>query len=656
MAEGGNAATTFLTEGAPSVELPALTGVASHYESLADGYLIWPAGDKRAFTYFVLDNEDHSTLLSVTLLVDRDVLLSGRPIVNFIKAIKSYLFEGGELTSATVDDMLKTAGFVEEPLRSEYDAWGNPTSGGVCCRSYATPAELTTYLGFPRQQAYSHYRGVLLVPASATMVSGSELPQITTPVDKALMVVCPEGVTASAEAVNFSDHLKVTYTCEGFDPVQVIFEVGTTNRYVRINGPALIVNSARHAGIVFRRKVGYSVVSQTGGPVDTFTVLINGRTANRSEKSFEVTNIDFEQGDVTITVSSTNFSTYTQSFSPESLEKASPLTIVLEPEAMAILLRLDFGEGRVVEENVNIEKNTAEYNQLRAGWFHGFRAHRVMGAKPETYNVDVRLTQEPNVPAHVMPEPVAVAETAVEEKNNVAAEVTAPAAAPVVEAAETVVHTEPKSEPKAPVFANVTTDGDDADRSDQSKDYSRYYGYAKYAAIAVVFCLLVWGVSKFVGGCGGGAADDADSLTVDSLTVPGDSAAAGMATQAANPAEAEAESADVAYLNDNKVWRKDRLRSEKYKSLFDAYERGDIDAIAANDYYAVDSRAKNSEAVKTVDNMWKAKGTSQQRAHRKLMTDMASKGSIDIHELYEDVARKMPKQSEFNRSGRPSRK
>lgn len=237
VAEGVRPATMFLTDGAPAVELPALSGIASHFVSLTDGYLIWPAGDKRAYTYFVLD-EAGSAVLTVTLLVEGDVLLSGRPIVNLLGAIKSRALGGETLTSDSMDRLIGESGFPEDPLRNECDMWVTSGNGGVCCRTYASPGELANILGFPRQKDYERYRGIVVIPASVMMVGGEELPQITAPVDKSLMVVCPEDVTASAQRVGFSDHLKVTYNCKGFDPVAVMFEVGTTNRYVRINGPA----------------------------------------------------------------------------------------------------------------------------------------------------------------------------------------------------------------------------------------------------------------------------------------------------------------------------------------------------------------------------------------------------------------------------------
>ncbi len=670
VAEGVRPATMFLTDGAPAVELPALSGIASHFVSLTDGYLMWPAGDKRAYTYFVLNESDGSATLTVTLLVEGDVLLSGRPIVNLLGAIKSRALGGETLTSDSMDRLIGESGFPEEPLRSECDMWVTSGNGGVCSRTYASPGELANILGFPRQKDYERYRGIVVVPASVMMVGGEELPQITAPVDKSLMVVCPEDVTASAQRVGFSDHLKVTYSCKGFDPVAVMFEVGTTNRYVRINGPALIVNSAKHAGIVFRRRVPYSVVTSGGVPIDTYTILINGRTASRTEEGFEVSNTDFEDGTVKITVSSTNFTTYSQTFTSETLEESMPLAVVLEPESKDILLRLDFGGGRVVEERLNIEKNTPEYNQLRAGRFHGFRAHRLMGSTPETYNIDVKPTYDatPTAKARVeeatLPlEPIMTAEpaepvaaetpkTKVVFSGEIAPKHEGGPEAPTFEKAPTAIWEEVKHERKAPEFTNETL----GEKDDEPK---RKYDYKKIGRIAgcvIAGIIVIWVISKLVSGCGGeGDVVDSLNVTTDSIAIvdstTGKIQPGGQTTTAMTAEEKE----DVAYLNDNKVWKKDRLKSEKYRTLFESMAAGEVDDIASNDYFAVNGRATNSEAVKAMDMMWEAKGTPQERAHRRILKEQASKGTLDIHRLYEDLARRMPKAEDYNRSARPRR-
>lgn len=660
--ENNKPSTMFLTDGAPAVQLPTLAGICSHFENLTDGYLMWQAGDKRAYTYFLVDGNNTDNTLTITLLIDDDVLVSGRPVSNLLGAIKSRVLEGETLTSDSIDTMIRDAGFADEPLRSRCDARLLNNGAGVCCRTYATPGELTNILGFPRQKDYERYRGVVVVSSAVMMVAGEELPQITGPVDKALMVVCPEGVTASAERVSFSDHLKVTYACEGFDPVSVMFEVGTTNRYVRINGPALIVNNAHHAGIVFRRRIPYTVLTAAGTPVDTYTILINGRTASRTEEGFEVSNIDFENGEVKITVSSTNYSTYTQTFTPETLEESMPLAVVLEPESKEILLRLDFGSGRVVEERLNIEKNTPEYCQLRAGRFHGFRAHRLMGSSPETYNVDVKPGQqaktrvEPTLPLEPVEEP---------RRETVTARFDEPVSEPVVAEEPKSEHNGPKApgfekapsaiweikkpEIKAPEFTNETR-GEKEEKVSKPRDYKRI---AFFAVCAIVLIVIVWGLTK----CSG-SSDDEQTIVVDSTVLvnseTGEPQPAGTAT-AAPSAPSEAEQADITYLNDNKVWKKDNLKSEMGIALFNALTEGDIDALASNDYFAVKDRAANREAVKTLEMMWNAKGTGQSRSHSRVMKEMSAKGSLDVHKFYETIARKMPKPEEYNQSARPQR-
>ena len=75
------------------------------------------------------------------------------------------------------------------------------------------------------------------------------------------------------------------------------------------------------------------------------------------------------------------------------------LELVMQPVEQGVTLRLDFGDGRVFEQQISIEKNTPEYNRLHSGNFHGFRAHRqVTQDDSEVYNVDVRITSRPVAP------------------------------------------------------------------------------------------------------------------------------------------------------------------------------------------------------------------------------------------------------------------
>lgn len=683
----GRPEAVYSTKNAPTVQLPALNEIASHFEGLSEGYLMWGSEKKRAYSYFILDGAEGHPVLAVTLLVDRDVLLAGRPIINLLSAIKNRAIDGDEITPELLERLIGENGFTEEALRSSCEAAMASNGTGVGMRVYSSPTELTNILGFPRQKAYEAYRGVLLVSSTVHKFdeTAGNLPEITEPIDKALMVVCPEGVEVSDKKVSLSDHLQVTYLSEGFDPVSVKFEVGTTNRYVRINGPALVVNSARHAGVVFRRRVPYSVVTKDGTPVDTYTILIDERTANRSDDGFEITNADFRNGSIKISVSSTNFSTYSQEFTPESLAAATPLEIVLMPDAKEVLLRLDFGDGRVVEESVSIEKNAPEYCQLRAGRFHGFRAHRLMGSTPETYNIEVKPTvvrpqqapQQAVLPfdAAVEPaKPVAV----VVEKEVAPEKPTTQYVAPVIEKAPSAIWKEQKHEIKAPEFTNTTRGEKDETKKEKKSVFqmlgipAEYHKMAKYGALGVLAVVVICILAVSFGGSSEEVAATVDTPVVASTQVVGLPGAPGLepapastpasqtaTTPATTPATAAApttdEQADVEYLNSNRVWIVSNIKSEKYKALISAIEEGSIKDIANHDYFAVKGQATNSNALKAIDFMWLAYGSNQEGNQSKILKKYGKKSEINVYELMDELSRKLPAESEQNKSARPQR-
>lgn len=651
----GKATTVGSTDGAPQTVPPSIEDVASHFDGLTDGWLLWTTGDRRAYTVFSMSASGAVPTVAVTLLTDCDVLLAGRPVTALLTSIKSRVLDGDKISGDMFDRLIGEAGIPEEPLRCAGTDSFRIDGHGVCCRSYSSPGELTNIIGFPRQKSYTPYGCVAVVSASVPMVSGNELPHISAPVDKSLMVVCPEGVEASKQHVGFSDHLKVTYSCEGFDPVSVMFEVGTTNRYVRINGPALIVNSALHAGIVFRRRVPYTVTTSGGTPVDTYTILINGRTANRTEEGFEVANTDFENGEIQITVSSTNFSSYSHKFTPESLEAASPLEIVLEPESRNILLRLDFGDGRVVEEELNIEKNTPEYCQLRAGRFHGFRAHRLMGSTPETYNIDVRPTAVPRGQSVTADGTLPFDDEPSETQDAVqAAPAEQPAAedrrpnvpvAPVMEKAPTAIHKEEKKERRAPQFANETL-GETTEKPRRKLDMKKVATLALGAVVAIFAIWYIAGLFSGKGGSKGTAPADSAAMAAQQ------SLAGGSGSTAAQSVTAD-EQADIDYLNSNPVWNKSDLKTDKYKALIDAFVAGDVDAIASHEYFAVEGRATNNRANELMTNLWNSKGSSPGKKHPGILKKFNYSKGLDLYKLNNEVATKLPPAEEYNKTPRP---
>lgn len=657
---------------APTIALPSLSKLAAHFVNLSDGYVMWQVGGRRAFTYFMLNDEGTSTILAITVRMDPDILLAGRPIVNLLGTIRRTLVDGTRLTHETLIRTLSDSGFPEEPLRSDARVDEPTAASGLCCRSYISTTDLANIMAFPRQKEYLPYQGVIIIPATVSMQPESSIPVITEPLDKALAIVCPENVTASADMVELSDHLTVTYTLSGFDPQTVEFEVGTTNRYVRINGPALIVNTPLHAGISFTRSVPYSVTSANGNKLDTYTVLINGRTATRTEGAFEISNTDFHDGKVTIAVSSTNFGTYSREFTPEELSESTPLEIVLEPEARKIGLRLDFGGGRIIEDFITLEKNTPEYNSLRAGSFHGFRAHRLMGNNPETYNIDLRTAPDKTasttrfvapVKENTAEEPAAPETTEQMPETDIIEKETTQTPTPNVPSAEWEERPHKRVAPKFENISEKKTKTENGQAENESSDDKKSANTQKIdmrliiIGISVIaIALVVWWLMLLFSGKEAAEAPlteqtpEAIEEVAPTPSTPAENTAASTPAQTDTLAQA-AEKADIAYLNEHSVWSIDKLRSEKYKSLITALREGDIQAIASHPYFSTPGTATNKRAVKMLEFLWAVKGTSMEKRNTNKTKELTKDGTVNIGELIDDLSRYQP--AETNKAPRP---
>lgn len=644
---------------APMVTLPALSRIAEMFVNLTDGYLMWETPGKRAYTYFRMASGE-APELSVTMMIDSDVLTSGRPIVSLLGDISRRISAGETIDEHLMDTLIDDAGLAEEPLRANIDDATWMDGDAICYRTFASLGELNNVFGFPRQEVYKDYRGVLVIAADIVAGTDTGLAEITAPVDKALMVVCPPDVTASEYRVSFSDNLTINYFCDGFDPVSVMFEVGTTNRYVRINGPALVVNSAYHAGIIFHRRIPYTVEAVGGTPLDTYTILINGRTANRNDEGFEVANTDFTNGPAKITISSTNYNSFSQEFTPDALEAAAPLNVVLQPDSREVLLRLDFGSGRVLEKKLNFEKNAPEYCSLRAGSFHGFRAHRLMGTAVETYNIDVKMTPVKTAPRDVAaPATQAPAPDTQEQSEGTLSQLQLPLddphtpVAPKIDIAPSAVWKPRKSGVVTPNFTNEAdnTDTPAETASDSVPVISKMRSYITEKSIlvaaAVVFGIAaIWFLVSFLSG----GSEEAEEGAADSTEMVIDSAKAKGAAAPANSISPD-EQTDIAYLNSNSKWRAADLKSETYRSLIASMAKGDIDAMARNPYFSIKGRCSSKDANTMIDYLWKAKGSFTEKRNKQRLKELSANGEVDLKMLNAKLALCRPK--EPNTTPRP---
>lgn len=632
----------FLGSGEPSdIQIPH--GIPSHFLNLSEGFLLHSHADRIIFTYFNLANPVQPVAASVAY--GSPELVAGRPVVNLLAALRAHMASGASVSEAEIYSLVTKAEFPDRSPRAPQRRPPFAADGPLAWTTYMSGSDLASIFTFPCQKAYAPYGAVLVLQPTAIANPESPLPRITSELSRSLWAVCPEGVTVSRNPVESTDKIAVTYTRPGFSPAVETVDVGMTSRFARISGPALLISTAEKAGIEFKRKVSYSVTNDSGVPVASHTVLVNGRTAVRDADSFMIASADLEGNKAEVTISATNFRPVTVQLTPDMLSSDQPLEITLLPERRGTLLRLDFGDGRIFENNVVFQKNDPEYRLLRAGRFHGFRAHRIMGSEPETYNVEVNTTAAPVMDMTQRSEPVAPAITK------------EPAEAP----------REPERRPlKSPDIRVAeecpATADDEPEENTPSRRTARIW--TRRIVVLALFLVAIGGLAWYITRTQQNpVAVSQSSFTADSAAAfpdaepalepqPTPGAAAPETAAAAAPAEGMGN--DLAYFNNNAVWRRADLTTDAGRAFFDTMVSGDIDAIASSDYFAVQGRATNPKAVQIVELLWAAKGTGTQNSNQRVLTARRKSAEINLSEVYELLARY--RDSNPNTSPRPVKK
>lgn len=597
--------------------------------------------------------------MMISILVENGCALTGRQLMNAFSQLKKVLIEDENLSDEAVDDALSQAGIPSEPLRLEAWKYHTPDESAplaeAAYRTYISQQELESIFSFPCQPDYSAYRCIIVVAATTSLRPGVKMPRITVAIRKLYSVVCPEGVSASRTQVYDGDRLELSFAKEGFATCKENVIVGTPSAYTKYNGSTIIIRTPAQTGIRFERRIPVRVMSAKGKQLNGYTITLNGRSVNTMEPYIELYEKDLQPGsEVEIVVQSNNYRPLKLKTPAEEMLVTEQLELVMQPVEQGVTLRLDFGDGRVFEQQISIEKNTPEYNRLHSGNFHGFRAHRqVTQDDSEVYNVDVRITSRPVAPNFESSDSdTGEKETKAPIFENISAD--AKAERPKIDATlPTAI--DPEEDDESAGRSSDTTDNDyrspepESDEDDDNDPTEKPTGKSRrnlfiwggLAAIAAVIALVIF-LPQFTGPsdteaeniAGEEQSDDPNRLIPATMT--------------------QEEGEDVAYLNTYPVWEVDKMKSEMGKSLMAAIQAGDIDAVVNNDYYTVTGRATNEKAILVANLIWRAKGSYSDGSNRRIMRSAVKNGQIDLRTLSDNLAKRRPAEKE-NTSPRPSR-
>ena len=578
--------------------------------------------------------EGKGDLYMISLLVDNGCALTGRQVMGLFNQLKKAWIEEETLTDEATVTALLEAGIPTEP--SMLDAWTyapattDSTPDEAAYRTYISHQELEAIFSFPRQPEYEAYRCVLVVSATTSLRPGVKMPRITAPIRKQYDIVCPEGVTSSAQLLYEGERVTLTYSKEGFDSHTESFVVGNPSAYAKYSGSSINIRTAAQTGIRFVRRVPVKVTSTKGAALNGYTISVNGQAVSTAEPYIEFTERDLEPGaEVEILAASNNYAPHKLIISAEEMALKDELLLELKPVEQNVTLRLDFGDGRVLEQEISLERNTPEYNRLHSGSFHGFRANRqVSDDQTEIYNVDLRVSA-------IRPG---------RSDSGVLSRMKAPKFINVSDDAAAK-----DSRPAIDASLPEGMDGPDTDTDDTDDAVNNRRIFTKCRVlIGVAVVLVVAAVAIFFPR--GKNADAAQTAETEMLSAEeGENASA-----TATPLSAE-EQADIDYLNGSSAWMLSKLKSPMGLSLAEAMRKGDLEALANNDYFAVKDRCTNSRALEMVEMVWRAIGSPNDSGNRRRLSNASNtQESISLHELVNSLAKVRPAEN-VNERPRPTK-
>ncbi len=656
------------------------TKVLEQFNNARECYALW---NTAAGCYYGLVTRNPldpgSAAMLLSLLVPHGVILSGRQVISALGGLRKTLVEDSNYSDEAVIKVFHNAGLPEHvtpiaELRERENQMLLPVESqpkGTGYRIYANGHELDTILSFPYQEESRIYRRVLVVAATTSLKPDAKLAQLMSHIEREYWVECPQGVTAQPTYAAEGERVTLTFSKTGFNTCKQNITAGIPSPYAKIDGALIKVKTPAESGMSFTRRVKLNVLNAKGGAVHGYTISVNGRSINTMEPYIELTERDMTGGNkVQINVASNNFKPVKIEKDPSDMATAESIDIVLEPLETGILLRLDFGEGRLFEQHISLERNTPEYSQLHSGNFHGFRAYRITGqGMSEAYNVDVRSAAKPTAPTfdNISGNTTATSSNAAASGRkipvfeNISRTDSAPKPAKEELKPAKEENKQPKTEPKEPKIPDYGTVDDEPTPNNHKTGI--IIGVVCSAILLVLALIFFLPTSTKTD-----EAEDPDIITAENIyvdndgvnveTVAGpDAQPAAATTQPAEPAQAPAapvadEIADLAYLNGNATWRASELKTDKYRALVTAIQNGDLEAVANHEYFATAGRATNSEAVKVAEMAWDAIGTPNEGGNRRALQKMEGK-DVDIHALFLDLSRRRP--SKPNPNPRPGK-
>ncbi len=333
------------------------------------------------------DTSGRNGFYSITLFIAKGTKYTGTQVRSTLNALNVLLYDANNFdlsVSTLVEQCFEQNGWeaVEQepmimPVKSVpayKDAY----------REYSSESELDKILQHSMQPEYTACRWIYL--AKTGMLPDAQLSKLTTRIRVKYDVEVPEGVKANKKVVTDGEILNLVYHKQNFDDYSVSIKVGTpdSSRFLLYSENKAEVKSAEEAGIVFEKAVKIMLYDTDGKMVKVVPrVSINDEETQGTVLKVKDTDLGTK---LRIKIAAGLYEDAEAELDADKLVRAPQMKVTLRPRVGGVKMNINIA-GKEFSCVETLSPSAPLNQSLQKGTFNGYKATRRQNS--DEYDIDV---------------------------------------------------------------------------------------------------------------------------------------------------------------------------------------------------------------------------------------------------------------------------
>lgn len=333
------------------------------------------------------DTSGRNGFYSITLFVAKGTKYTGTQVRSTLNALNVLLYDANNFdlsVSTLVEQCFEQNGW--EPVEQEPMIMPVKSVPAYkdAYREYSSESELDKILQHSMQPEYTACRWIYL--AKTGIVPDSQLSKLTTRIRVKYDVESPEDVKANKKVATDGEILNLVYHKQNFDDYSVSIKVGTpdSNRYLSYSENKAIVKSAEEAGVVFEKAVKIMLYDTDGKIVRAVPRI----TINDVETQGTVLKVkDTDLGTkLRIKIAAGLYEDASAELEADKLVRAPQMKVTLRPRVGGVKLNINIA-GKEFSCVETVSPTDPLSQSLQKGTFNGYKATRRQNS--DEYDIDI---------------------------------------------------------------------------------------------------------------------------------------------------------------------------------------------------------------------------------------------------------------------------